>query len=163
MTHARIERRGRGPIALLRLLTALAGAGCASDSVEPDKGGDSGEAGGQIDLQPDAFDGDGPVLVEASAGRSGSTCFVEATYDDPQGPADVRRGTVEAVDLRTGEVVWHDDLFVCIDFGCIGSFTDAHAQYSDAPCAQLGRSYALHGFVYDRTGLESNRLVLELE
>jgi hypothetical protein len=100
--------------------------------------------------------------LEATVYQSGSKCFLEATYSDPQGPADVRRGSVRAVDHATGTVYWSDDLFVCIDNGCIGSFDDSHTQYSAAPCNRLD-SYALYGLVFDRSGLESNERVLARE
>jgi hypothetical protein len=129
----------------------------------------SGKLDGEGDLEPvDVgsgdidFDTNAPVLLQATLRQEGATCFLEATYDDPQGPADVRRGSVWAMDPTTDEVLWSDDLFVCLDFECVGSFADAHLEYSDAPCSRFG-DYTLEAMVFDRDGLDSNTETVRFE
>jgi hypothetical protein len=99
------------------------------------------------------------VLERANLIHREGTCFLEATYSDPQGPADVQRGTIIAVDPDSGEELWSDDLFVCVDHNCVGSFAD-HAEYHTAPCS-ISERFEYHGFVYDRDNLQSNVVLLE--
>lgn len=141
------------------VLLPLALVACSSGVGKGD-GIDSGNASGdlQTDVEEDEDDA-APVLQWATVTSTGSTCFIEGAYDDPQGAADVRRGTVMAVDSSSGEVLWTDDLFVCVDYRCVGSFGN-HPSYSDAPCSAV-QQFELQGFVFDRSGNESNTQTLE--
>ncbi len=135
--------------------TAVLLIACASG-----KGGedDSGEEDSEIDTDGGTeFDGDGPVIGTATI-RMADACFVNATYDDPQGPADVRRGDVIAVDPSTGTEVWVDMLFVCIDYECFGSFRD-QPEYSPAGCSRAA-DYEFYGELMDRSGNRSPRVPL---
>lgn len=145
-----------------RGLCALGVVGCATGDLDKSaEVDDSGAGGGSIALDEEPSRSDAPVLHAATVFQSSTKCFLEADYTDPQGPADVRRGTVSAVDPSSGTVFWTDDLFVCVDNACIGSFDDSHVQYASAPCNQLGR-YQLEAHVYDRTDNVSNSLVLDI-
>jgi len=144
---------------LIPIITfALTSIACSSGAGKGD-GSDSGDAYGEFGTDPDSGNPDAPVLEWATVTMRGGTCFIEGGYTDPQGPADVRRGTVTAVDPDSGEVLWTDDLFVCVDYGCVGSFAD-HAAYRDAPCSAASR-FEFRGFLYDRSGNESNTQLLE--
>ncbi len=115
---------------------------------------------GELEIEEDVPSSDAPVLVEATVQGGGNHCYLNAVYEDRQGPADVRRGTVSAVDKVDGTVYWTDDLFGCVDYTCIGSFDTSHPEYSAAPCSRIDE-YDLRAFVYDKSGNESNELVLE--
>ncbi len=143
-----------------RLLLVAGLVGCASGQLDKDSdGSQSGVPLGDMDLDEAEPAADAPVLLRATLRQEGATCFLEALYDDPQGPADVRRGTVWAVDPTTGAVWWTDDLLVCLDFACVGSFSDNHREYADAPCSRFG-DYDLQALVFDRDGLDSNTEVV---
>jgi len=141
------------------MVSLCGGLGCASGELDkaPVEDWDSEHFG---DLELDGQQADAPRLLEATIYRSGTTCFLNAVYSDPQGPADVRRGTVRAVDTATGEEHWVDDLFVCVDDECVGSFDDRHPEYSEAPCNRVD-ALELRGFVFDKSGIHSNELIIE--
>lgn len=136
--------------------------GCASGAL--DDGGKSAttdDTTGDLDVDDEPSRVDAPVLLEASVYMNNQgQCFLEASYSDPQGPQDVRRGTVWAVNPSTGAELWIDDLLVCESYSCVGSFSASHSEYASAPCTQLA-SFELHARVYDRSGLDSNVVVLE--
>ena len=149
--------------ALIGVALAACLVGCASGKIDGEGDDEqSSPPSGNMDLDDAEWNADAPVLLQATLRQEGATCFLEALYDDPQGPADVRRGTVWAVDPATDEVLWADDLFVCLDFECVGSFADTHREYSDAPCSRFG-DYELHALVFDRDGLDSNTEAVALE
>ncbi len=136
--------------------------GCANGKLDGD-GPDDGSDGTTGDLTRGAgsSDSDAPVLLEATVRVEGEHCFLEASYDDPQGPNDVQRGTVWAVEPASGTVMWTDDLLVCVGYSCVGSFSTSHGEYASAPCSRLD-SYELRAIVYDRSGLDSNTELVEL-
>ncbi len=145
----------------LGLCLALAAVGCISGKGEGDDdtgGGGASEIDGGSDGS--SFDGDGPVVSEATI-TSTDACYVTARYDDPQGPADVRRGNVIAVDPATGTEVWVDELFVCIDYECVGSFRE-QPEYAPATCSRAA-DYEFYGQLEDRSGNLSERVLLVWE
>mgnify|MGYP000108745929 CR=1 FL=1 len=151
-----------GPRSAMVVVVAMTLGACDSGKLDGEEDlHDSGAAGGDIDITSESSPTDAPELLSATVYQSGSKCFLDATYDDPQGPADVRRGTVWAVSPSSGDVMWSDELFVCIDYECIGSYDDSHLAYASAPCNQIER-FELHAVVYDRSGHESNEVVLDL-
>ena len=142
-------------------LLALAAIACGAPTEKLTDSGAADTPQGELDLDDDepGPNSNAPVLEWATLEMHSGRCFLEAGYDDAQGPADVRRGTVVAVDPSTGEELWRDDLFVCVDFACVGSFAD-YAAYLSAPCSASDR-FEYHAFVYDRSDLESNIVVLD--
>ena len=139
-------------------LFAMTIAACGSETGKLTDSGEDAGANGDFETHEESH-ADAPILERAVLVQRGGTCFIEGSYSDPQGPADVRRGTIIAVDPDSGEELWSDDLFVCVDHDCVGSFAD-HAEYSTAPCS-LSDRYDYYGFVYDRSDLQSNIMVLE--
>lgn len=132
-------------------------AGCISGSGEGEKDGDT--SSGESELEEDDggvdFDGDGPVISNVGLSRT-DACYLTADYDDPQGPADVRRGEVAAVEPASGETVWTDMLFVCQDYECVGSFRD-QPEYVPATCSRI-EGYELYAQLFDRDGNPSDRV-----
>ena len=158
--NGQTERRSSLMFASALAITMLGG--CGNGTL--DDGGKSAttdDTTGELDVDTDPPTADAPVLLEASVYMDNQgQCFLEASYSDPQGPQDVRRGTVWAVNPSTGAELWTDDLLVCEGYSCVGSFTASHSEYASAPCTQLA-SFELHALVYDRSGLDSNVAVLE--
>lgn len=147
-------------------LSAALAAACllcaaCSDSSDDDKSTDTGtESSGNVNIDEDALDDDAPVISNAVI-RAGGYCYVEADYDDKQGPADVRRGMIYAIDRATGEEVWADPLYVCRDYACVGSFGD-QPQYSGWGCGAAD-ALRFEGQLEDRSGLLSERVELRME
>ena len=158
--NGQTERRSSLMFASALAITMLGG--CGNGTL--DDGGKSAttdDTTGELDVDAEPSRVDAPVLLEASVYTNNQgQCFLEASYSDPQGPQDVRRGTVWAVEPSTGTELWIDDLLVCESYSCVGSFSASHSEYASAPCTQLA-SFELHALVYDRSGLDSNVVVLE--
>ena len=96
----------------MRIALPFAFAAIACGSPE-DKGTDSGEltaSFGEFGTHEDTGHPDAPVLEWATLVKRESTCFIEGGYSDPQGPADVRRGTIIAVDPDSGETAHEQTL-----------------------------------------------------
>lgn len=131
--------------------------GCISGRGEGEKPTDSGAGDSELDEDDGgvSFDGDGPVISNAGMSRT-DACFLTADYDDPQGPADVRRGEITAVEPASGETVWTDMLLVCQDYECVGSFRD-QPEYVPATCSRI-ETYELYAQLFDRDGNPSERV-----
>ena len=152
---------GRRPLVFVVGLAAFVVLpGCGNGKLDGDGGAGEDATSGELTRGSDAPDNDAPVLLEATVRMESDHCFLEASYDDPQGPNDVERGTVWAVEPSTGAVLWTDDLLVCVGYSCVGSYSNSHGEYAAAPCAQLD-AFELQALVYDRAGLDSNTKVVE--
>ena len=129
------------------------------DDAESDDG-----SNGSIDLDDGIqFDGDRPVIVEgvvwcqAGSDSSGMLFFFDVDYADPQGDYDVAAGDVTGSLASTGDEIFTDNLLVCRDGQCVGSFRDGI--YPPITCATAS-DYNFTALLFDRAGLESDLVEL---
>ena len=140
--------------------------GCNAGKVD-DEGDDSETtdgSGGSIDLDDNyQFDGDRPLIVEgevwcqAGSDSSGMVFIFDVKYADPQGDYDVAQGDVTGSLASSGQEIFTDNVLVCRDGQCDGSFRDGI--YPPITCSTAS-DYVFTAFVADRSGLVSD--VVEL-
>jgi hypothetical protein len=137
------------------------------DGDEDDASTDNGGGNGSIDVNDGVqFDGDGPVIVEATAwcqagsDSSGMIFIFEVKYADPQGDYDVATGDVTGLITSSGTEVFTDSILVCRDGQCDGSFRDGH--YPPITCSTAS-DYEFVANVTDRSGLVSESVVVTWE
>ena len=154
------------PWAALALLSLLA---CGAGKLDGDESDTAAGADmdGSLDVNDNIqFDGDGPVIVsgrvwcQAGSDSSGMIFIFDVQYADPQGDYDVEGGEVTGQTKSTSTFIFSDNLLVCRDGQCDGSFRDGH--YDPITCSTAD-DYEFIATVTDRSGLISETVLLDWE